>query len=81
VTAAVGGSVEDAGMSLKPQEEYRVPDEPRRVALAAFPRGCACLRIADAVGWLKSFFADYVMEACIHDSSGWNDKQARTVEA
>jgi transposase len=52
VTAAVGGSVEDASMSLKPQEEFRVPDETRRVALAAFPRGCACLRIADAVGCL-----------------------------
>jgi len=52
VIAAVGGSVEDAGMSLKPKEAFRVPDETRRVALAAFPRGCACLRIADALGSL-----------------------------
>ncbi|MBB5061355.1 hypothetical protein HDF16_006091 [Granulicella aggregans] len=37
-------------MSLKPQQDFGVPDETRRVALAAFPKGCACLRIADALG-------------------------------
>lgn len=37
-------------MSLKPQEDFGVPDETRRVAWAAFPKGCACLRIADALG-------------------------------
>jgi transposase len=37
-------------MSLKPQEDFSVPDETRRVALAAFPNGCVCLRIADALG-------------------------------
>ena len=42
--------LEDSTMSLKPQEDFRVPDETRRVALAAFPKGCACLRIADALG-------------------------------
>jgi hypothetical protein len=34
--------LEDSSMSLKPQEDFRVPDETRRVALAAFPKGCAC---------------------------------------
>jgi hypothetical protein len=37
-------------MSLKPQEDLGVPDETRRVAMAAFPKGCACLRIGDALG-------------------------------
>ena len=37
-------------MSLKPQEDFGVPAETRRVAWAAFPKGCACLRIADALG-------------------------------
>jgi transposase len=37
-------------MSLRPQEAFSVPDETRRVALAAFPKGCACLRIGDVLG-------------------------------
>ena len=37
-------------MSLKPQEDLGVPDETRRVAMAAFPKGCACLRIGDVLG-------------------------------
>jgi hypothetical protein len=37
-------------MSLKPQEDLGVPDETRRVARAAFPKGCACLRIGDVLG-------------------------------
>jgi transposase len=37
-------------MSLRPQEAFSIPDETRRVALAAFPKGCACLRIGDALG-------------------------------
>jgi transposase len=42
--------LENSTMSLKPQDDFSVPDETRRVALAAFPKGCACLRIADALG-------------------------------
>jgi hypothetical protein len=42
--------VEDSIMSLKLQEDFSVPDETRRVARSAFPKGCACLRIADALG-------------------------------
>ena len=37
-------------MSLKPQEDLGVPDETRRVAIAALPKGCACLRIGDVLG-------------------------------
>ena len=37
-------------MSLKPQETFSVPDETRRVAVAAFPKGCACLHIGDVLG-------------------------------
>lgn len=36
----------------KLQMDFSVPDETRRVARAAFPKGCACLRIADALGCL-----------------------------
>jgi len=39
-------------MSLKLRADFSVPDETRRVAKAAFPKGCACLRIADALGCL-----------------------------
>ena len=37
-------------MSLRPQAPPTVPEETRRVARAAFPRGTLCLRIADALG-------------------------------
>ncbi len=37
-------------MSLKKQEESSVPEQTRRVAQAAFPKGCACLRVADVLG-------------------------------
>jgi hypothetical protein len=37
-------------MSLKQQEDLGVPDETRRVAMAAFPKSCACLRIGDVWG-------------------------------
>ena len=37
-------------MSLHPQESASVPEETRRVARAAFPKGTLCLRIADALG-------------------------------
>jgi transposase len=37
-------------MSLHPQEPPTVPEETRRVARAAFPKGTLCLRIADALG-------------------------------
>lgn len=37
-------------MSLRPQALPAVPEETRRVARAAFPKGTLCLRIADALG-------------------------------
>ena len=37
-------------MSLRPQEPPTPPEETRRVARAAFPKGTLCLRIADALG-------------------------------
>ncbi len=37
-------------MSLHPQETYPIPEETRRVAWAAFPKGTLCLRIADRLG-------------------------------
>ena len=35
---------------LRPQDPPAVPEETRRVARAAFPKGTLCLRIADALG-------------------------------
>jgi len=37
-------------MSLRPQDPPAIPEETRRVAQAAFPKGTLCLRIADALG-------------------------------
>jgi hypothetical protein len=37
-------------MSLHPKESSSVPEDTRRVALAAFPNGTLCLHIADALG-------------------------------
>ncbi len=37
-------------MSLHPQDPPIVPEETRRIARAAFPKGTLCLRIADALG-------------------------------
>ncbi len=37
-------------MSLHPQDPPAVPEETRRVARAAFPKGTLCLRIVDALG-------------------------------
>jgi transposase len=37
-------------MSLHPQPDYPIPDETRRVAHAAFPKGTLCLRLADTLG-------------------------------
>src|ERR687886_442889 len=37
-------------MSLRPQAPPTVPDETRRVARAAFPKGALCLHIADGLG-------------------------------
>ena len=37
-------------VSLHPRSDFTIPDETRRVALAAFPRGTLCLRIADELG-------------------------------
>jgi transposase len=39
--------MQDWAMSLKPQEAFSVPDETRRVAVAAFPKGSACLYMGD----------------------------------
>src|SRR5512135_897927 len=39
-------------MSLRPQSAHSVPEEPRRVAQAAFPKGTLCLRIAEELGLL-----------------------------
>jgi single-strand DNA-binding protein len=41
-------------MSLKQPEDLGVPDETRRVAMAAFPKSCACLRIGDVWGCVFS---------------------------
>ena len=37
-------------MSLQSKDEYLIPEETRRVARAAFPKGTLCLRIADVLG-------------------------------
>jgi transposase len=37
-------------MSLRPEDLPTVPDETRRVARAAFPKGTLCMRVADALG-------------------------------
>ncbi len=37
-------------MSLKPQQIPEVPEATRRVAQAAFPRGCLCMTIRDEIG-------------------------------
>jgi transposase len=39
-------------MSLHPQPDYPIPDQTRRVAHAAFPKGNPCLRLADTLGSL-----------------------------
>src|SRR4051812_39684658 len=39
-------------MSLHPQAHFSVPEETRRVARAAFPKGNLCLRIGDQLGLL-----------------------------
>jgi transposase len=37
-------------VSLQPRPDFAIPDETRRVAHAAFPKGTLCLRIADELG-------------------------------
>ena len=39
-------------MSLQPQPAYVIPEETRRIAHAAFPKGALCLRLAEALGQL-----------------------------
>jgi transposase len=39
-------------MSLQPQPAYPIPDETRRVAHAAFPKGALCLRLVEVPGQL-----------------------------
>ena len=47
-------------MSLQSAPAFEIPEETRRVACAAFPRGVFCLTIADAVGplYTDARFAD-----------------------
>ncbi|MGZ3434232.1 MAG: IS1182 family transposase [Isosphaeraceae bacterium] len=47
-------------MSLHPQPHSAIPDETRRIAHAAFPKGTLCLRIADELGPLyrDNLFSD-----------------------
>jgi transposase len=37
-------------MSLQPRPDFAIPEETRRVAHAAFPKGTLCLRFADELG-------------------------------
>ncbi len=37
-------------MSLKQQHEFSIPEQTQCVAQTAFPKGCACLRVADVLG-------------------------------
>jgi transposase len=37
-------------MSLRAEDEYPIPEETRRVAHAAFPKGTLCMRLADRLG-------------------------------
>ena len=37
-------------MSLHPRPDFAIPEETRRIARAAFPKGTLCLRIADELG-------------------------------
>lgn len=39
-------------MSLQPQPAYVIPEETRRVAHAAFPKGALCLRLVEVLGHL-----------------------------
>src|SRR5690242_5281887 len=39
-------------MSLQPHPAYPIPDETRRVAHAAFPKGALCLRLVEVLGQL-----------------------------
>lgn len=39
-------------MSLQAEEEYPIPEDTRRVARAAFPKGTLCMRLADRLGTL-----------------------------
>ena len=39
-------------MSLQPQLAYVIPDETRRVAHAAFPKGTLCLRLVEVLDQL-----------------------------
>lgn len=41
-------------MSLHPQSEYPVPEQTRRVARAAFPKGTLAIGVADALGTVYS---------------------------
>jgi transposase len=40
-------------MSLQPQPAYVIPDETRRIAHAAFPKGVLCLRLVEVLGQLS----------------------------
>src|SRR5215831_727328 len=44
------GSEEEGSMSMHPQTVGAIPEETRRIAHAAFPKGCLCLRVRDILG-------------------------------
>jgi transposase len=49
-------------MCLHPRESFPVPEETRRVAQAAFPKGTLCLQIGDHLGTIyqdRQFTASY----------------------
>ena len=48
-------------MSLQPQEVSPVPDETRRIARAAFPKGNMYIRIRDALG---AIYHDQLLRRC-----------------
>ena len=48
-------------MSLKQQHGFSVPEQTRRVARAPFPKGRACLRVADV---LRSVYQDRQFALC-----------------
>jgi transposase len=79
-------------VSLHPQSDFAIPEETRRVAHAAFPKGSLCLRIADELGplYCDDQFADLfptrgqpaasparlAMTSVLQDIEGFSDRQA-----